>query len=306
MSRVLPAAGWRSRVLAPTSVVAAAWIGTFLLSRFLVMALGERLAIQTVWINLLWVAIAGALVVGSTWFEVLLRPLQRYFVMVLAVIVVTAIADVPLRAVLARPWLLTGVLDVDILLAERLPLTAEAIVIAVLATFLATPGGTSYIAVGSLSAAAGRLFGREVRWSAVAPLAAASLVLLTAVFMSQFASPTAETPRRLLSLLPVVVIAAALNALAEEVLYRAPLLGPLVPVVGARHAVWMTAVWFGLGHVYGGIPSSLPGFVYGSAVGLLFGAAMMQTRGLAWPWFMHFAIDATIYTLLAIRAAGGS
>jgi membrane protease YdiL (CAAX protease family) len=302
MSGILGANALGTTLRAPASVVGVAWMGTLLASRFLVMALGQSLAMPTAAINVWWAAIGGALAVAGAWCGPL-RPLQRYFVMVLAVILVTAIADVPLRAGLARPLSLTGVPDVDGLVAERLPLIPGAILIAALAILLTRPGGTSYMAVGSFSAPVGRLFGWKARWSVVAPLAAAGLVLFTAAFSSQLAPVTAEMLGSLPPLLAAVLVAAALNALAEEVLYRASFLGPLVPVVGARQAVWMTAVWFGLGHVYGGIPSGVAGLVYAGAVGLLFGAAMVQTRGLAWPWFMHFAVDATIYTFLALRAA---
>ena len=53
--------------------------------------------------------------------------------------------------------------------------------------------------------------------------------------------------------LPIAWLAAALNAFAEEVLYRAGPLGPLARVVGPRAGSWILAVWFGLSHVYGGI-----------------------------------------------------
>jgi membrane protease YdiL (CAAX protease family) len=62
------------------------------------------------------------------------------------------------------------------------------------------------------------------------------------------------------------------------------------------------AVWFGLGHYYGGIPSGPIGAVAGAAVGLLFGRAMIETRGLGWPLALHFASDVAIYAFLALAS----
>jgi len=45
--------------------------------------------------------------------------------------------------------------------------------------------------------------------------------------------------------------------------------------------------------------STLPK-VQSGLVALLFGSAMVETKGLAWPWIMHFVIDLVIYTNLAL------
>ncbi len=107
-------------------------------------------------------------------------------------------------------------------------------------------------------------------------------------------------------MLPIAWLAAACNAFAEEVLYRAGPLGPLARAVGPRAGIWILAVWFGLGHVYGGIPSGLMGFVMAGLLGLLWGKAMIDTRGLGVPWALHFSADAAIYTFLAIAAVAGT
>ena len=88
------------------------------------------------------------------------------------------------------------------------------------------------------------------------------IVAATAAFASSMASPTADLWARALPLLPIAWLAAAFNAFAEEVLYRAGPLGPLASAVGPRAGVWILAVWFGLGHVYGGIPSGITGSLW--------------------------------------------
>jgi hypothetical protein len=60
--------------------------------------------------------------------------------------------------------------------------------------------------------------------------------------------------------------------------------------------------WFGIGHCYG-IPSGPVGVVVVAATGLLFGRAMIETRGLAWPWALHITIDLVIFAVMALAEA---
>jgi membrane protease YdiL (CAAX protease family) len=104
------------------------------------------------------------------------------------------------------------------------------------------------------------------------------------------------------AVLPAVVLIAALNAFGEEVTYRSALLAPLVRSVGNRHALWLTATNFGLAHYYG-VPSGMAGVVMATFVGWLLGKAMLETRGLAWPWFVHLCLDVVIFSTLALGVA---
>ena len=83
-------------------------------------------------------------------------------------------------------------------------------------------------------------------------------------------------------------------------MYRAAPLSGLHPVVGAGQAISMTSIWFGLGHYYGGIPSGFMGLIYSGSVALLMGKAMLDTRGLGWPWFIHTVLDTVIYLFIAM------
>jgi len=97
-------------------------------------------------------------------------------------------------------------------------------------------------------------------------------------------------------------VAALLNAFWEEVAFRAAPLSMLQRVVGPGIGVVLLALWFGIGHYYGGIPSGPMGLVATGLVALLLGRAMIETRGLGWPLALHFAIDFVIYTLIAIAS----
>jgi hypothetical protein len=65
----------------------------------------------------------------------------------------------------------------------------------------------------------------------------------------------------------------------------------------------MTALWFGLGHYYGGISFGAFGAVFFTLVAVLFGKAMLETRGLAIPVFMHLLGDVVLYAIMALGSA---
>lgn len=104
-------------------------------------------------------------------------------------------------------------------------------------------------------------------------------------------------------LLPSILLYAAVNALTEELTYRAPMLATLEPAVGARTAVRLAAVFFGLAH-YFGTPGGLSGAGLSIFMGLILGKAMVETRGLFWAWWIHFLADAVIFTFIGLDLAG--
>ena len=193
------------------------------------------------------------------------------------------------------------------LFAERVLLVLEALAIVPVLAALGYRGGEAYLALGKLTAPSGLRIGRRVlSWAVVGPIVAVLLVMATAAFATSLARPTPELWSRVLPLLPIAWLAAAFNAFAEEVLYRAGPLGPLASAVGPRAGVWILAAWFGLGHVYGGIPSGVTGLIMAGLLGLLWGKAMIDTRGLGVPWALHFSADAAIYTFLAVAAVAST
>ncbi len=102
--------------------------------------------------------------------------------------------------------------------------------------------------------------------------------------------------------LPLVLLAAMLNAFVEETAYRAAPISTLLAVVGPKHALLLTSLWFGLGHYYGGIPSGPIGLVQTGLLALLLGKAMLDTRGLGWPWIIHVVLDTAIYASIVMAS----
>jgi membrane protease YdiL (CAAX protease family) len=103
--------------------------------------------------------------------------------------------------------------------------------------------------------------------------------------------------------LPLALLLAAMNSFAEEMLYRGALFGPLLRQVTANHAISMTAVLFGIAH-YQGTPSGFPGMTLtfmAGWVGWVFGLAMVETRSILLPWFLHYVPDAVIFVTSALQ-----
>jgi len=113
-------------------------------------------------------------------------------------------------------------------------------------------------------------------------------------------APTADMLKKALPLLPVVLLLAAINAFTEEVYFRANILSTLYQVIGRTQALLITIVFFGLAHYLYGSP---PGIIGASMVGFLaflLGKSMLETRGLLWPWFIHFVPDVVIFASYAL------
>jgi membrane protease YdiL (CAAX protease family) len=100
--------------------------------------------------------------------------------------------------------------------------------------------------------------------------------------------------------LPLALLLAAMNSFAEEMLYRGALLGPLLRQVTENQAISMTAVLFGIAH-YHGTPSGFPGMALTLIAGWVFGLAMVETRSILLPWFLHFVPDAVIFVTSALQ-----
>jgi membrane protease YdiL (CAAX protease family) len=103
-------------------------------------------------------------------------------------------------------------------------------------------------------------------------------------------------------LFPAALLFAAMNAFHEEVFLRAAPMSQLVNVVGARHTLVITTLFFGLGHYAGSVPDGVTGVAVATFLGYVMGKAMLETRGIVWPWIIHFAIDAGIFMFLAVSA----
>jgi membrane protease YdiL (CAAX protease family) len=192
---------------------------------------------------------------------------------------------------------------VDVL-AIRVLMVLVALVVVGSAVALGAKRREVYFEVGELDGATNlrRKDGTPVPWTRFGPVAVVLLMFL----MLWFTFPLLPDQVDLLGALPFIAvgaIAALCNAFWEEAAFRAAPLSMLQRAVGPGAGVLILAVWFGLGHYFGGVPSGLMGAVASGSLAVLFGRAMIETRGMAWPVGLHFAGDLVIFTVLALAAA---
>lgn len=97
-------------------------------------------------------------------------------------------------------------------------------------------------------------------------------------------------------LVPAVLIAAAANATAEEVIYRGFLQPAFIRYGGAAAGLWMQGLFFGIIH-WGlgvGVLAALPVSLAIGVGSVVWGKAAYETRGLAWTIAAHFLVDVAI------------
>lgn len=282
-----------------------AWTALLLMSRLPQIILKELFAIETsfVWT---WLGVAAALL-AITYLWPTLQPLRGYLVIMAVTALVTGPFDTLLRTSSpwitwfsqARGWAIS-------FLGERLPLVFEAILLVIVLVGMGMSRRDFFLALGNLRAPAVglRLPRLGNPWLLVGPFWS---LLLTLFFFFGTAAMTGTPLSSLpgvLPWLPVILLFAVLNAFGEEFVYRAAPLSQLGEVVGPRQAIWLTAVWFGLGHFYGGIPNGPVGALLAGGIALLYGKAMTETRGIVLPTLMHMLTDVAIYIFLALAAVG--
>jgi len=136
-------------------------------------------------------------------------------------------------------------------------------------------------------------------WIGAGVFAALAMGLTMLVYLQPTAAQAKGTAGGI-RYLPLALVLAAMNSFAEEMLYRGVLFGPLLRQVTANQAISMTAVLFGIAH-YHGTPSGFPGLGLTFIAGWVFGLAMVETRSVLLPWFLHFVPDAVIYVTSALQ-----
>lgn len=141
--------------------------------------------------------------------------------------------------------------------------------------------------------------GQGARWKKFGFWLTIFISLGTLAFLVIAGRPPLDIAVQALPFLPAILLAAALNAFNEEVTYKASFLSVLESPLGPRHALYMVAAFFGIGHFYG-VPYGVVGVLLAGFLGWLLGKSMLETHGLFWAWFIHFWQDVWIFSFLAI------
>lgn len=148
-----------------------------------------------------------------------------------------------LQVWIADPWVIN-------FFGERLGVVLMALVLGAMLTLLGHKRRDFFLALGNVNAKAE---GMRLAWSIAGPMIALLLAALTVAAILSMVPLSSVMLAVVIPRLPAVFFFALMNAFGEELAYRATLLSQLWEIVGKRHAIWMTALWFGLGHYYGGI-----------------------------------------------------
>ena len=288
-----------------TALVPIAWITTLLISRLPEIVLRDIFGLSVPWMPWAVVVLSAVLWVASR-VVAGLRPLERYFVVMTVLAVLLAVIPLIFGSSAWQALVPPTGHPIVILLAERLLLALLALVMVGVVVLLGTPPRDAYLRVGDLNApTTSRKPGSSelLRWGLFGPLMLLFLAFVTAWAAAPMVPGTIDVMAAL-PFLGLAAVAALHNAFWEEVAYRAAPLSQLQRAIAPSAGVLILAAWFGLGHYYGGIPSGLYGALLTGAVALLFGRAMIETRGLAWPLALHFVGDLVIYVFLALAATG--
>lgn len=136
-------------------------------------------------------------------------------------------------------------------------------------------------------------------WHRFGSILAICLSLGTFVFLFIAARPSLNVIGKILPFVPMILLAATLNAFNEEMTYKASFLSVLENVVGKQQALYLMAAYFGILHFYG-VPYGIIGVLMAAFLGWLLGKSMLETRGMFWAWFIHFWQDVLIFAFLAI------
>ena len=231
------------------------------------------------------------------------RPLRSFFVLFLVLIgaewtIFTKLDQLPIyQTLLGHPSF-----NVSMLADQSLRLLVTLVILAALFV-LKKSRDAFFLVKGDTSAPVEpvKILGIKSteRWNTLGWKFALILSLGTLAFLVLAGRPLLDLVLRALPFLPAVLLAAALNAFNEEMTYKASFLSVLEEPLGRHQALWLMAAYFGIGHFYG-VPYGIIGVLMAGFLGWFLGKSMLETRGLAWAWIIHFFQDVLIFAFLSI------
>jgi membrane protease YdiL (CAAX protease family) len=304
-----PADGESDRIVPPPRsagvTLTLAWSLTVAVSAVPVIAWTQLPGGAPAWLPCAQVAAAVLLAVSAVWWAPA-RPLWRFAV---AMAALTAVAQAlpALTSALAPLGAAAGSEPfVSRMVAEQsAKLVGAAVMIGVL-LLVGLRRRQFFLAVGDLDAPMrpARLLGfpRPDPWWKFGLVWGIGIAAVLFAAQWIIVRPSATQVAGILPLLPAILLFASLNAFSEEMTYRAPIISTLQPPLGDSAALWQSAFFFGVAH-YFGVPGGLVGAVVSVFMGWILGKAMIETRGLFWPWLIHVLSDIAIFSFLAMSLA---
>jgi uncharacterized protein len=166
-----------------------------------------------------------------------------------------------------------------------------------------------YLVKGNMSAEAAPiplLIDRPTSWKKLGLILTLCISGGTLIFLVIGGGSLFPSFGKVLPILPAVLLLALMNSFSEEMSYRAGFLSVLYGPFGKNQSLLITSLFFGIGHFYG-VPYGVLGVFMASILGWFLGKSMLETKGFAWAWVIHFVQDVLIFTFMAMGAiiAGG-
>lgn len=286
--------------LSTRSLLYAAWAIVVLLTVPEII-LRAFIGADTSWMPAARIALLTASV-ALTFVSSVVRPLRRMLVVFLVIYAVEA--GFFLTAIPGTPIYQDAIRDDANLafLGERLLRIGAVVVMIAVLLAMGLRRHEFYLAVGDIRATAEpmRIPKYPEPWTKLGRNYAIISVGLLLLFLVPALQPSLADLS--VGLVAFAAVCAALNAFAEEFLYRAALIPHVLPLFGKSATLLLLPAWFGLAHWFG-IPSGLTGVILAAVGAWFFTRSMIETRGIAWAWFLHFLADFTVYLVLLL--AGG-
>ena len=278
-----------------------AWASMLLLSILPNVLFNELTGSTPAWLQpAKWALLAGLILLSLLWQPAM--RLRAYFAIFAAIVLAETVAMRMTGAAFWRNWFAADNFTTSMLSVQLGRLTATLLIL--LALFaLGYRGERAFLNRGDGAApgAGMAIFGFEKgdSWRRMGPRIAVYIGGAMLVMMAVLRRPSAAAWVGLLPVLPAILFFAAVNAFSEEVSYRATLISTSESVLGGSGAVWLAAVFFGISHYYG-VPYGWIGVLLSGFFGWVLGRAMLETRGLFWPWLIHMASDIAIFSFMAM------
>ena len=172
---------------------------------------------------------------------------------------------------------------------------AGALIISAIA--LVTSPNSSIYKIGDLSAPADNFIGAS--YGAFTAIACAITTLV--VYLQVVRGKPLDTSL-LFKSLALSLPLSAMNALTEELIFRASIMQSMFHVAEPVLVAVLSGFLFGIPH-YFGAPGKIPGVAMAAFLGVIAAQSIFDTGGLGWAWTMHFVQDVPIIAMLLATGA---
>lgn len=162
------------------------------------------------------------------------------------------------------------------------------------ATGLVLSDKKSIFTLGDLSAPANNVI--DASYGAFALIA---LLVTTFVVYQQVLRGKQVDRTLILKSLLFSIPLSAMNALTEELIFRATLIQVLSGAAAPLTLALLSGLLFGIPHYFGN-PGKIPGVLMAGFLGLIAAQSIFDTSGIGWAWAIHFVQDVPIITMLLL------